>query len=181
MKIMKYFYHSLHSLIRCFDIKYLTDILDLYKQNFDTKVEMDIDNLKNLIINKYYKVCFCLNNNSKVVGIIILAVLSENKYHIEYLCVDKNFTSLGIGKMLINFIKDILPLNNILSLHCEEKMINYYKKLGFTLLLDLFSFQNITFYTMIKGEKNVSAVKIINELNENYWKCDSHLISLNHE
>lgn len=120
---------------------YYKNHLELYKQltTYDfkliNKIEYDkfIDNL-----NTNHQIFVIIDNNKVIASGTILI---ENKLirnlcklaHIEDIVIDINYRKFGLGKKLINYIKDYAKNENCykITLDCNDNNILFYEKCGF--------------------------------------------------
>ena len=57
---------------------------------------------------------------------------SELGIKLERFAVLKKYRGLGIGKEIVNFILSQISSNKIIYLHAQEAVVDFYKKLGFS-------------------------------------------------
>jgi glucosamine-phosphate N-acetyltransferase len=116
------------------DNKYYKEYLELmYKStlyNYDIKQEIDIS-------NRYIYVI--LNKENNLIGSGSLFILNklhcENLGLIEDVFIESTYRNNGLGKILINYLKDKAFKFNCykIILGCKDHNIKFYEKCGFTI------------------------------------------------
>jgi len=157
-------------LVAIFDIYVLQELLRIYSENFPD--DISIKKVHQIFKEKDYKFLY-LQQNKKILGGLVLTQIDDDLIYIEYLFVDKEYQSKGVGKKLLNKLLDDYSDFRI-SLHCENFLIKYYEKFGFTQKEGIYYFRNKKFNLMV-FDKNNSLFKIINSdivielLNDSVW------------
>ncbi len=87
----------------------------------------------------------------KLVGCLMLVPLSNTIIKLRQMAVDNNLQGNGIGAQLVQFALNYCALNNYntMELHARANVINFYKKLGFTIIGDMFIEVGIPHYKMV--------------------------------
>lgn len=70
-------------------------------------------------------------------------------YKLERFAVLKTFRGKGIGKEVVRFVLDQIPLNNMIYLHAQESVVKFYKDLGFTIIGSTFIEADIVHTKMV--------------------------------
>lgn len=133
------------------NLNYLDPYINLLRQLSNTIDVVDDNDLnKNYLftrrfleINKlypYFQIWLMVDKESDYIigcGTLIL----ETKFihnlssvaHIEDVCIDKHFQSLGYGKILLNYLENIARKEKCykIILNCSDKNIPFYEKCGF--------------------------------------------------
>lgn len=105
--------------------------------------------LKSLLLSKHF--IFQINFNNNVVGFIVARLEeSKNNIHIMSIAVSPEYRNIGLGSVLINFLKDKYRMNLTLYVHSvNENAIKFYKKNGFDIQAIFFEY-----YTNFKIDKD---------------------------
>jgi ribosomal protein S18 acetylase RimI-like enzyme len=120
----------------------LQEALDLYKLTFlaPGNMEQPVEMIKNHFFNRNDKILVNLkklpNRDKKgVAATAIICMLKENSHvcHLDYLCVNSEYRGNGIGSTFMT--KFVIPYmtvkhNRNMTLECEEKLVNWYTKMG---------------------------------------------------
>ncbi len=122
--------------IKDYDENFNKLLKQLTESNFNKTKFLNV--YKNLSHQK--KIFIVKNNDNDTIA--TGSILLEQKFthnfskvaHIEDIVVLESYRGRGIGKLLINFLVKFAEKNNCYKviLNCDEKNINFYKKLGFS-------------------------------------------------
>ena len=122
--------------IKDYDENFNKLLKQLTESNFNKTKFLNV--YKNLSPQK--KILIVKNNDNDTIA--TGSILLEQKFthnfskiaHIEDIVVLESYRGRGIGKLLINFLVKFAEKNNCYKviLNCDEKNINFYKKLGFS-------------------------------------------------
>lgn len=115
--------------------------VDILKQLsvIDNIDNIDFNNFVNGLHNNHNILVIEDINKSIIIGTITFIIECKIIHnmgkvcHIEDLVIDKNYRGLGLGKLLVDKVKEIAILQNCykIILNCNEKNIDFYKKLSF--------------------------------------------------
>lgn len=120
--------------------------LKILDQLSHISIEGNIYSIKERInkINEYLITChnhriFVIYFNLEIIGMI--SIIIEPKIihdfrkvcHIEDFVIDKQYRGVGIGKIVLNKIKDLAKMYNCykIILNCSDDVKNFYEKCGF--------------------------------------------------
>ena len=123
-------------LINDYDENFNKLLKQLTESNFNKTIFLNA--YKNLSAQKKIFVVKNNDNDTIATGSILLEQKFTHNFskvaHIEDIVVLKSYRGRGIGKLLINFLVKFAEKNNCYKviLNCDEKNINFYKKLGFS-------------------------------------------------
>ena len=127
------------SYILNFECKYIDDVMKIWlNSNINTHYFIkefywhnNFDFVKQCIKNS--EVYVYINNKNILCGFIGI----ENGY-IQGLFVDENFRSIGIGKFLLDYVKNLYNRLEVSVYEKNIKAVNFYKKNNFNILERIF-------------------------------------------
>ena len=107
---------------------------DIYERAFQDQqdIRINVREVKQQIKKLHSTIEYFIINDI-VIGFAILFPLyklSTKKiiWHLDYFAIDPNHQKSGFGSM---FLKQLIFKYKYLSIECKEKLINYYKRVGF--------------------------------------------------
>lgn len=165
--------------------------LEIYEASFPAFEKQSIATLK-LRIEKAEQELYLVSKNKNVVGIAFLYNLNEDYLLLDYLAIDSNFKSQGLGSLLFNFVKTlasdrcqtlIIEVDEPIDIISTDR-VRFYKQNGALMVLNILYFlpplagkvptrQNIMLIPKDENQDNVSKKEIINLINQLYNKVYS--------
>jgi ribosomal protein S18 acetylase RimI-like enzyme len=146
------------------------ELKNIYEQNFDVNIENTWNEIINNINDGIMNLIIYLKEYIPI-GIAIISNYKEypDNVHLEYICVSKKYQGYGYGGKMFNLLIKLLKYKiKLLSLECNNELINWYNKLGCQLISINPSVydnvENTIYYFMIYNFTNNN----INNLYE-YW------------
>ena len=157
-------------------IKYLDELAEIYKlaiKSTDDSVNFLKERIKNSINSNLNTVIVVAMEDEKIVGFVygfdfkpetwwavqIAPSLPkeefdwyENTFELNELMVLPEYQSKGYGKLLMNKIRDDFNYSRILlgtAKNNNDKVINFYKKLGYEIIVDNFKYPNDEYGTSL--------------------------------
>lgn len=123
--------------------------------NDDLKISLQImkKRFKMLNIKIEYEII-----EDKIVGFCLLYNIIKNIWHIDYIAIDPLYQNKGYGK---NFLNKIINKYKYITLECEQKLINYYKKFNFNLILKDYDYHGKKLFLLTNTSLNI---KLINDI-----------------
>ena len=92
------------------------------EQKIDEKIEMDDNRVEAFNFIALY--------NGQCVGTARYRIIGAGT-KLERFAVLNSYRNLGIGKLLVNFLKNLLVNEKNVYLHAQEQVVDFYIKLGF--------------------------------------------------
>jgi N-acetylglutamate synthase-like GNAT family acetyltransferase len=136
----------------------------IYNNAFMNKLNEKIclNKIKKRIFNLKSNIDYLYINN-EIVGFGMVFNIMNNLWHIDYLAIDPIYQNMGYGKILMN---NLINKYKNLSLECNDKLINYYKKFGFIKHNNNYYYDNHQFNIMTNFNIKYNNIKLlINKLN----------------
>lgn len=92
---------------------------------------------------------FC---DKKLIGVLILTTIDEGTLKMRQVAVDENFRSMKTGTALVRFSEEYALQNNCktIVLNARSTAVDFYLKLGYEKISDMFLEINIPHYKMQK-------------------------------
>lgn len=121
-------------LLRAFEIDFPI-LIDIWERSVrathDFLPELEIKNLKPLILNEYFHhvLLYKYTHDEKIIGFI-----GVSRDNIEMLFIDPEFRGQGIGKALTTFAISELKIKKVDVNEQNLQAVEFYKKLGFELM-----------------------------------------------
>ncbi|MGG5325693.1 hypothetical protein IGJ83_003334 [Enterococcus pernyi] len=80
----------------------------------------------------------------KLIGVGIMSSIDSKKRKLEFLCVDKNIQSQGVGKQILEYLENIAVRENskIIELDARFTAVGFYNKMGYETYGDTYLLNN---------------------------------------
>ena len=115
----------------------LNNIFIIYQASFDSSLKISQNEVRKYFMDGQYIINYILNNgNGDICGFCFLEPLDKiNAIQVDYIAIDKRYQGKGLAKLLFEHIYDTYCINGkIMTLECEDRLIEFYKKLGCQLI-----------------------------------------------
>ncbi|EOH60902.1 MULTISPECIES: GNAT family N-acetyltransferase [Enterococcus] len=80
----------------------------------------------------------------KLIGVGIMSSIDSKKRKLEFLCVDENIQSQGVGKQILEYLENIAVRENskIIELDARFTAVGFYNKMGYETYGDTYLLKN---------------------------------------
>lgn len=130
---------------------------NIYARAFDDDLKISLQIMKKrfkmLNIKIEYEII-----EEKLVGFCLLYNIIKNIWHIDYIGIDPLYQNKGYGK---HFLNRIIKKYKYITLECEQKLINYYNKFNFNIILKDYDYHGKKLFLMTNTNINI---RLINDI-----------------
>lgn len=151
----------------------LGSVLDIYTESFDNNVRISTKLIKKRIRNNTYRTILFSDRGLLSGFAFVIPITHMNLIHIDYIAIADHQRGKGMGSKILNTIlQDIKWYKNHkanFSLECEDKLVGFYQRFGFTLFTNNYQLANkrLNFMTTLnRGIRKSSIMNSIKNIND---------------
>ena len=165
------------------DYTLLDDIFKIYQSCFNQAIKIPQKEIRKYFLSGFYIInCIRDIKNNTICGFCMHMIIKNvGAIQIDYIAIKNNYQGKGLARILFNYIFTNYCKTKILTLECEDHLIEFYKKLGCILIPMKYEVGcNYHLNIMFKSNKNVTVryySKIVNNIKLENDYCTNFISS----